>query len=87
MGINPVYLGILDLPSNQDASHHQDFFMFSNGPQPKPSFANGQLDGVARSNLYQPTRCVFSLCARVLTPYLGDGHPTFDKEYSNPYMT
>ena len=31
----------LGLPPTQDASHHQDFYIFSRESQPKPSFATG----------------------------------------------
>ncbi len=36
---------ILGLPLTQDASHHQDYYIFSRESQPKPSFATGILGG------------------------------------------
>ena len=34
-----VGLHTLGCPPSQDASHHQDYYIFSRGSQPKPSFA------------------------------------------------
>ena len=35
----------LGLPPTQDASHHQDYYIFSRESQPKPSFVTGILGG------------------------------------------
>ena len=35
----------LGCPPSQDACHHQDYYIFSRGSQPKPSFATGILGG------------------------------------------
>ena len=35
----------LGLPPTQDASHHQDYYIFSRESQPKPSFNTGILGG------------------------------------------
>ncbi len=39
-------------PSN---SHHQDYYIFSRGSQPKPSFATGILGGGTTQNIWQKT--------------------------------
>ena len=38
-GIPGVIIYYLGLPPTQDASHHQDYYIFSRESQPKPSFA------------------------------------------------
>ena len=35
----------LELPTTQDASHHQGYSIFSRESQPKPSFVTGILGG------------------------------------------
>ena len=36
-----IILDTLDVAPSQDASDHQDYYIFSRGSQPKPSFATG----------------------------------------------
>ena len=52
----------LGCPPSQDASHHQDYYIFSKGSRTKPSFATGILGGGTTQEImirHVLFRCVF----------------------------
>ena len=52
----------LGCPPSQDASHHQDYYIFSKGSRTKPSFATGILGGGTTQEIHSDSACVVSLC-------------------------
>ena len=50
---------ILGCPPSQDASHHQDYCIFSRGSRTKPSFATGILGGGTTQIIFQKERAAF----------------------------
>ena len=62
----------LGCPPAQDASHHQEYYIFSRGSQPKPSFATGILGGgttqcilTSTQTMLQPTKYQFQSTKKV----------------------
>ena len=54
----------LELPPTQDASHHQDYSIFSLEPPPKPSFVTGILGGGVDQNRQVPVQSGHSFLSR-----------------------
>ncbi len=55
-----IYFWVVPLPKN---SHHQDYYIFSRGSQPKPSFATGILGG-GTTQIIQYVILIFHTCLK-----------------------